>query len=153
MSIFEIIELSSSEIETIKPLWELLCKHHEASSTHFKVRYQKMKFEDRIAGYLHKTSKKIDVAIIPDTKKAIGYCLSSVFSEDGELVGEIDSLFVLPEFRHIGVGNALMNRAIEWLNKQNVARKKIIVAEGNEQAFGFYARYGFYHQANVLLYK
>ncbi len=77
----------------------------------------------------------------------IGYCISTV---NKELIGEIDSLFVEKEYRKYGLGDQLMNRALDWLNNNKVKTKIIGVAEGNENVLEFYKRYGFYKRRVIL---
>jgi ribosomal protein S18 acetylase RimI-like enzyme len=70
----------------------------------------------------------------------IGYCITSLV--DG--VGEIDSLFVSENYRGNGIATCLMDTSLNWL-KQNNSQKTIVkVSAGNEDAFDFYARQGFF---------
>jgi len=59
-------------------------------------------------------------------------------------------VFVNPAFRGLGVGDALMRKALAWMDKQGAVDKIVEVGVGNEQAFGFYSRYGFYPRKTVL---
>ncbi len=78
---------------------------------------------------------------------AIGYCISTI---DREQIGEIDSLFVLPEWRGMALGHTLITRSLNWLREQGVQRTRLSVAAGNEQVFGSYAKHGFF-PAKIIL--
>ncbi|KAF5089114.1 Acetyltransferase (GNAT) family protein [anaerobic digester metagenome] len=67
-----------------------------------------------------------------------------------ELEGEIDSIYVDEAWRSEGIGSRLMERALEWMDENHVKKRRILVANGNNEALEFYARYGFYHRATVL---
>jgi ribosomal protein S18 acetylase RimI-like enzyme len=65
--------------------------------------------------------------------------------------GEIDSIFIETDFRGMGIGDAFMRRALEWMETQAVKSKMLTVAEGNEKVFAFYKRYSFYPRTTVLM--
>ncbi|MEJ5310168.1 MAG: hypothetical protein WHX52_10370 [Anaerolineae bacterium] len=44
----------------------------------------------------------------------------------------------------------LMQHALDWMYARSVPIKRVLVAAGNEEAFGFYARYGFWPRHIVL---
>lgn len=143
-------EIPVEEIDLIRTLWEDLNSHHGKLSPHFPDYYEEMNFEKRKKNLLGKsddTKFKIDLVIESDSRKKIGYCISSVNNE-GE--GEIDSLFIQTEYRHCGIGDNLMQRALEWLNSYNAGPLKIQVASGNEEVFKFYEKYNFYPKYTML---
>jgi ribosomal protein S18 acetylase RimI-like enzyme len=111
--------------------------------------YGNFKFEARKERFVKDNNLEVKIDLIKDTVKEryVGYCISTV---NKDLVGEIDSLFVEKEYREYGLGDKLMNRALEWLNSYNVKTKIIGVAEGNENVLGFYKRYGFYKRRTIL---
>ena len=65
-----------------------------------------------------------------------------------DLLGEIDSLFVEEKYRKCGLGDMLMNLAIDWLNSNQAKTKVIAVAEGNEKVMDFYKKFGVYSKKN-----
>lgn len=77
----------------------------------------------------------------------VGYCISTINSEPA---GEVDSFFVEEQYRKQGLGDKLMQRALEWLDINKAKTKIIVVAEGNENVLEFYRRYGFYKRRIVL---
>lgn len=136
-------------IEYVIPLWEKLNEHHKINSNYFESRFINLKFEDRKNKFISDNNIDVKVDLIKDVDRDlyIGYCISTI---NKELVGEIDSLFIDEEYRKYGLGDQLMNRALEWLNIKQAKTKRIVVAEGNENALEFYKRYDFYKK-NIIL--
>jgi ribosomal protein S18 acetylase RimI-like enzyme len=149
MSNFEFINGSRELLDLVQPLWEKLNKHHEANSNNFSDRFRNLKFEVRKNKFINDKNLEVKIDLIKDKDKAIyiGYCISTI---NKELIGEIDSLFVEKEYRKYGLGDKLMNGALEWLNSNEVKMKVIGVAEGNENVLEFYKRYGFYKRRVIL---
>lgn len=92
----------------------------------------------------------MDLVKLKDNPCYIGYCISSI---DQKHIGEIESIFVDEEFRHQGFGHHLMQKALAWMEKEQVKSKIVGVVYGNESAFPFYARYGFFPSATILRQK
>jgi GNAT superfamily N-acetyltransferase len=109
-----------------------------------------MRFEDRkifferLAGT---GSLRVDLAVDPETGRYIGYCVSSLSREK---TGEIESIFVEERYRNLGVGSHLITRALGWLNAGGSVRNRVSVGDGNEDAFGFYQKFGFFPRMTVL---
>jgi len=144
------IEVSGEEIDIIKPLWEKLRDHHFGLSPHFADRYDEFKFEDRKKELLNKADKnllKVDIAKDEDTQWLIGYCISSI---SAGLIGEIDSIYLEENYRSLGIGNELMNRALEWMDEKGAKFKRIVVAMGNEDLLPFYESYNFFPKHIIL---
>jgi ribosomal protein S18 acetylase RimI-like enzyme len=144
------IELNNEQIDLIKPLWEKLKDHHRELSQHFQERYAEFTFSDRKEELLNKSEKgilKIDTAKDNDTEQIIGYCISSI---SDELVGEVDSIYLDDEYRSSGIGNKFMERSLNWMDKNGVKTKKVMVAAGNEDTLVFYSRYNFFPKHIIL---
>lgn len=138
-------------IDTIQPFWEQLNEYHEQVSAYFSEDFHKNTFEQRKAKLLNRyKNEQIRFDLAYYENNLIGYCISGV-SDDG--IGEIESIFVGEEFRSLGVGDSLMRCALDWLNDKGVTTKVIDVAVGNERAYRFYARYGFYPRVTTLKQK
>lgn len=88
-----LVEKDINEIQLIKPLWEKLNLIHFNKSVYFKSKYEKFKFEKRIES-INRISEngtvKLDVILDNDTMEYVGYCLSLI--EDN--IGEIESIFI-----------------------------------------------------------
>ncbi len=77
----------------------------------------------------------------------IGYCVTSLSPEK---TGEIESIFVEEEYRALGIGPALVTRALAWLNENGSVRNRVPVCDGNEEVWNFYKKFGFHLRMMVL---
>lgn len=136
-------------LDLVQPLWEKLNKHHQASSTYFQDKFNSLTFDMRKKKLINDaiTELRIDLVKDSENQRFIGYCISTVTID---LVGEIDSLYIEPEYRKLGIGDKLMERSLVWQDSKNVRTKILGVAHGNEQAFDFYKKYGFYERRTIL---
>lgn len=142
-------ETDQRELGLIQNLWEKLNMHHKARSRNFKKHFKNTTFEARNKNLLEKLKDgklRIDLATDTDTGKQVGYCVSTI--ADGK--GEIDSLYVEEAYRHAGIGYKLIKKGLAWLEKMQAKDIIIAVADGNEEAFGFYAKSGFYPRVTIL---
>jgi diamine N-acetyltransferase len=138
------------EINLIRPLWEQLNDHHHSRASRFRTHYEQMSFEDRTLHFrkLHESGQlQVDLAYDPETCRYIGYCVSSVSAENN---GEIESIFVDPSYRSAGIGTALMARGLAWMDALEVVQKRVSVGAGNEPAFAFYRKFGFFPRMTIL---
>lgn len=137
-----IIEKNLDEIDLIKPLWEQLNQLHFEKSVNFKKRFQNYSFEKRMEGVIRKAENgitKLDILFDDEKHKYVGYCLSSI--EDN--AGEIESIFIEKEYRKYGLGGKLMKSALKWFEDNSITDIKINVVYNNSDALPFYERYGF----------
>lgn len=133
-----IIEVLEKErIDVVKPLWEALNEHHKAQSVHFKKRFQQFSFEYRKDALLNK--EKLLILTAKDEENLIGYCITGKTDHEGE----IESIYVEPEYRKKGVGKQFISDSIKWLVNENVDEINLKVAAGNEQVVDFYRDFGF----------
>ncbi|MCC5912556.1 MAG: GNAT family N-acetyltransferase [Clostridiaceae bacterium] len=149
MSTIDIVTGGRELLDFVKPLWEQLNKHHEENSRYFPDRFRNLKFEDRKKKFIDDTNTQLRIDLVKDQQNQIfvGYCISTITID---LVGEIDSLYIEKEYRKYGIGDKLMCRALEWLESGKAGKKVIGIAEGNEQVFEFYKKYGFREQKIIL---
>jgi len=130
-------------LDAIEPLWWQLVEHHKVRSEHFRYEFEAIDFDIRKQMLNDKVREgKVLVEIAEDyaTKKAVGYCISSTnrFKQ-----GELESIYVDKEFRSQGIGETLVKRTLSWMEQQGANAKMVVVAVGNEEVLGFYARFGF----------
>jgi diamine N-acetyltransferase len=141
---------NESLLDDIAPLWEQLNVHHLECSPDFKHYYRAMTFEKRRKVLLQKAADgemRVDVAVDEKAGRRVGYCVSSV---DENKTGEIESIFVVNEYRGLGIGASLLKTALVWMSAKGAEKKVVSVGAGNEQSFGFYERYGFRLRKTVL---
>ena len=135
----------------VQPLWEMLNQHHLDHASHFQQYYENLVFEQRQAVLLEKSRNgqlRVTLAKDVDLNRWVGYCISTI-TYRGE--GEIDSLFILSEYRGSGTGERVMRDAVDWMNRNAVPDVKLVVAAGNEQVFPFYEKFGFFPKYTTLV--
>ncbi|MBU3143839.1 GNAT family N-acetyltransferase [Clostridium sp. CF012] len=138
-----IVEKSIKEIELIKPLWEQLNCVHFKKSIYFKSKFEKFTFDKRVKSIYEKAQTgtiKIDMLWNSETENYVGYCLSSI--EDN--LGEIESIFIEDQYRKFRLGGKLMESSLSWFELNGITNIQIGVAYSNDEALPFYERYGFY---------
>ncbi len=146
---FTFTQMGVEGLDLVEPLWLKLNEHHKERSQHFRDHFEHMTWEARKKDLLEKTKNGlIHVDIAREQEVMIGYCISSIY---GEKTGEIESIFVKKERRHFDIGEIFMQNAVQWMNSHKANRKMIGVAAGNEEVFGFYARFGFFPRTHILV--
>lgn len=128
-------------LDCVEPLWQELNKLHLDKSFCFKGFYVNNTFEARKAALLSTAQKgQLFIILAYDAAIVVGYCIASVVGD----TGGIDSIFVSSGYRKMGIAGNLMDKALIWLKGCNPKNMVVKVSAGNEEVFGFYARYGFY---------
>lgn len=143
-------ETDRQGLDLIKPLWQQLVEHHKARSPIFYNDYAKMTFATRKKQLLEKSrgnTIRIDLARDENLGEFVGYCVSTI-SEERQ--GEIDSIYIKPNYRRFGIADNLMKRALHWMDEQLITKRILVVGAGNEEVLGFYSKYGF-HPRNIVL--
>lgn len=138
------------KIGVIKPLWEELNRHHTAKSPYFVDFFRKLTFEKR-AGRMKNAEMKIRVTVARDIagNRIVGYCIATINDSDE---GEIDSIYIEPEYRRRRIGDRLMKNACDWMDAEGVVVRTMAVIFGNDEVYGFYMRHGFF-PAHVVFYN
>jgi ribosomal protein S18 acetylase RimI-like enzyme len=119
-----------------------VAKNNSAADSAKKIKgpsTDKMSSKDKIIGFsTDKMSSK---------DKIIGFCHASITKLPPKFKirkeGTIHDMFVLPEYRRAGIGQMLLNKAIEWLSSRNVRHLKIFVHHKNTLGQKAWAKYGF----------
>ncbi len=137
-------------LDLIQPLWKKLNDHHLNQESDFKEHYKNFTFQERKEVLLNKALEgdmHICLAEDEETGTLLGYIVTTI-SHGNE--GEIDSVYVEEKYRLMGIGDALMQHSIRWMNGKNVKTKKVTVATSNQVAISFYERYGFRRRSITL---
>ncbi|WP_333785267.1 GNAT family N-acetyltransferase [Thermocrinis sp.] len=127
----DIEELAKMYLEGYKGLEEYAYTHPEDV-----LAYLNWLFRRDIAG--------IFVAVL-DGKK-VGFIASdgNWFSKrEGKVVGAIHELVVLPEYRGLGIGKKLLERAIQYFKERGLDTVELWVGDENAWAIEFYKKQGF----------
>lgn len=136
-------------LDEIRVLWEALNQCMYERSTYFKQHFADMNFQKRKAELLEKAAYgllHVELAVDEATSKAVGYLVSSLDSKKQAQLNQ----FVSEKYRGIGIGDALMRKALAWMDQNGAETKVLEVTVGNEQAYGFYGRYGFLPRQTLL---
>lgn len=80
--------------------------------------------------------------------KIIGFLLG-VIKDPGEFtvikkIGVIESLFILEEYRQLGIGKNLMTYFSNWASQKKCERLSVLASYLNKRAIKFYKNYGFF---------
>lgn len=143
----DIVEIPKDRIYEIGPLWCELNAHHHEKSQNFKKHFSSLTFSDRLKKLLAMEHMKIFAA--KANSGLVGYCIASLCNE----TGEIDSLYIKPQFQGFSLGQQLTEAAMSWLSSLGCSRIRVAVAEGNEKAIPFYEKFGFKKRFHVLQIK
>lgn len=141
--------MTEEGLDLIGPLWLELRQMHRARSTHFGVALGSRSFEERREELLEKAAgglMQVELAR-EDDGRIVGYCVSSV---GPDMTGEVDSIFVTAAYRRMGIGTALMEDALRWMENLGAKRKAVMAIVGNEEVHAFYARFGFLPKSVML---
>ncbi len=90
----------------------------------------------------------VELAVDESTGRSVGYAVSTL---NAQMTGEVESIYVEPAYRQMGIGKAMMKDALEWMDQKNAVGKQVEVSVGNEVAWGFYGRFGFKPRKTLLI--
>lgn len=96
---------------------------------------------DRLS-YQLETERRLMIAFYLDCGKIAGY-YSLLWQDDHQC--ELSNLCVLPEYRHKGVGAALLNDAFDRAKKEGCKKISIGIVEENRLLRKWYENQGFIH--------
>ncbi|MCJ2532432.1 MAG: GNAT family N-acetyltransferase, partial [Candidatus Thermoplasmatota archaeon] len=86
-----------------------------------------------------------------------GLCLSdesSTFNEEkGERTGWVDIIGVRPQFRRVGLGEALLSDGMRWILDRGMDTIYLGVFAKNEKALGLYRSFGFTNDTESVWYR
>lgn len=98
--------------------------------------------------------KKGSIFVAADGDKIVGYLACISYEPETwrkvKRIGELDSTFVLPEYRSQGIGKKLFQAFIKWCKSKKVGRIKVVASAENLRAIEFYRKNGFKDQDLVL---
>lgn len=74
---------------------------------------------------------------------AVGFAAARLVElADGTSLAEIDALYVLPEARGVGLGEALMDEVLAWAHDAGAAAVDAVALPGDRVTKNFFERYG-----------
>jgi len=135
------ITIEQATIEDVPQMADLLALLF-AIEKDFEVDYEKQL--QGVTKLLRHTGSTLLVA--KDNKKVVGMVTMQelISSAAGDMVGQIEDLIVLPEYRKMGIGSRLINK-IRYIALQENKYERVQLAADidNDYALAFYTRRGF----------
>jgi GNAT superfamily N-acetyltransferase len=81
----------------------------------------------------------------------VGYAVVHVEPmRDGRLLGVLSDVYVEEEARAVGVGEALVDRVLEWCRERGCAGVDALALPGNRESKNFFETFGFTARALVV---
>jgi ribosomal protein S18 acetylase RimI-like enzyme len=127
-------------LDRVEPLWKQLREHHANVAPIWRGHLLPPDFRPRREYLLSHCAGGLLVLLASSNLQDVGYCVCSI-SADRD--GEIDSLFVAPQYRRRGIATRLMTEGMRWLREQQVQAIFLDVMHGNEDPLKLYERFGF----------
>ncbi|MBQ6560176.1 MAG: GNAT family N-acetyltransferase [Erysipelotrichaceae bacterium] len=139
-------EISTKEVDKLKHCLEELADHHNMVSVNFKGHYPKRPFDETIRIFSDDLEEgKSSIAVIEEDEKVAGFCKIDF----DDVVGILEYLVVLAEYRGKGYGTELMEWALNRFEEKGVHDIDVKVADGNK-VISLYERFGFKMNAHIL---
>ncbi|MFP4448050.1 MAG: GNAT family N-acetyltransferase [Bacteroidales bacterium] len=143
MEKFKFIRGGSEHLDLIKSLWIKLNQYHYDIADRFSQRFRNAEWQDCKQEMLDQSKEiVVDYIIENSNQKIVGFCITRIYNQNNS-IGEIDSLFVEETYRNANLGKKLLKRAIDWLDQNNIKKKRILVVAGNEALIEYYAQFKF----------
>ncbi|MGN0410411.1 MAG: GNAT family N-acetyltransferase [Candidatus Fimousia sp.] len=145
----QIREIDTSETNKLLECIIQLSEHHNQVSVNFKGSFPSRPYEETIRIFSEGLQDKNSyIAVIEDADKIVGFCKVDLISKNGKL----DYLVVLQEYRGKGLGNQLMDWAMNTFRKHHIKHIEVKVVDGND-AIHLYEKYGFKMQSHILCFR
>lgn len=139
-------EISPEEIPALEPLISALDAHHNQVSLHHRGHYPGRPHSITLAAFRDSVTAGISrIAVTENDGEITGFCKIDLTPPSGKL----DFLTVLPEYRKMGLGSALMDWAMDTFRNHGVSKIEVKVIAGND-AIHLYEKYGFKLNAHLL---
>ncbi len=145
----QIVCAGQERIADLEPLWKALHTHHESVAPHLgAVRTAEESWTRRRTQYETLLSKPGSFVLIAERgRKPLGYALvhlieGSATWQTADTIADLETLSVLPEARHAGIGTALMDAVFAKLHQADIHELSVSVVSTNKDALRFYERYG-----------
>lgn len=143
------------ELDLVEPLWQGLAAYHreqaEADAPAFLGEMEALTFaarRDELREKNRDRALRLEIAFDPDAGGPVGYCVASG-APGGH--GEVESIYVEEAYRNRGIGGALLEHAVAWMDELGTVEQALSVFAANDRVLPFYARHGFAPRFVVLV--
>jgi ribosomal protein S18 acetylase RimI-like enzyme len=143
--------LAEGDYGLIKPL---LVDLHIAEQEHYEDHPQLSRWE--IEGHLSRVpaafnGENVVFAVREDSGQVIGFCWVVLFDPGTGLEGELAEVYVAPEHRRHGVGEVLIDQAVQLFRDRGVTLGYVWTRPDNEAAVALYQSAGFDRSRQLVL--
>ena len=94
-------------------------------------------------------TERLVVGTFDDSPVGLGRCRVEEL-HSGRRVGVVEELYVLPDARGVGIGEAMMDLLIDWCQVQGCVAIESLALPGNRAAKNFFERFGLVARAIVV---
>ncbi|MFZ9024413.1 MAG: GNAT family N-acetyltransferase [Anaerohalosphaeraceae bacterium] len=140
-------EATKEDVPKIFPVWRELMEFHAERDLYWKLGEGAHEaFSKHLIGVLEKEDTFVFVAYANDN--IIAYCRCSIVQRPPVFAtprqyGSFSELAVVPKYRRKGVGERMVEHAVEWFLAQGVLRIEVQVSVSNEISAHFWKKMGF----------
>jgi len=141
------------DLERAAALWKELLDHHAALDPHYRLGRGAA---EQLRHQLQRGLADADTAVFvwDEADALLGFCLARVTPAPAALAerarAEITELGVAAGARRRGIGRALAEAALRWLEGRGVDRVEVRVAADNPEGQGFWRALGYRDFVDVL---
>ncbi|MEH6943828.1 GNAT family N-acetyltransferase [Bacillus sp. JJ722] len=101
--------------------------------------------------YIHSKHGAVFIAV-DENQHTIGYGIASVKQDlvSGMLIGQVDEIYVLPEYRRQKLAKNIVDTLMNWFNQQDISLVHVYVDLDNELAMAFWEKAGLNKEFYIL---
>jgi len=144
-----IIQQATPEhVQEIVALWTKLMNIHKEMDAHYFSETDNTinEYKSSIDWSINHKSNKVFIALMDD--KVIGYVTAHlVYYSNSQYNNNshcsIDDIMIDEDYRHSGIGNALLEEVKSWSQSEGIKTIQLNVFSKNEKALGFFKNQGF----------
>ena len=132
-----IANISAEDVELVVTLLHAQLLEHEIATPHEALRdVVRMVAADQRHGFML-------LARANGTAVGVAYAAAHLSAEHGGVIGWLEELYVVPEYRGQGVGSTLLGDVLEHAERLGWRGVELEVVAGHERAAALYVRHGF----------
>lgn len=104
-----------------------------------------------IEEYIHSKHGAV-FSVLDEKQQTIGYGIASVKQDlvSGTLIGQVDEIYVLPEYRRQKVAKNIVDALTNWINQQDISLIHVYVDLDNKLALDFWEKVGLSKEFYIL---
>ncbi|MEN8126852.1 MAG: GNAT family N-acetyltransferase [Planctomycetota bacterium] len=140
-------EATKEDVPKILPVWREMMEFHAVRDAHFAICESA---DQEFAKWISENIVKEDaiVYVAESTKSIVAYCLCLISErppvcEMKRQYGNLSDLAVAEKYRRDGIGEQIVEQAMEWFRSQGLKRVEVRVAVTNEISTRFWRKMGF----------